>query len=245
VSHQIIDILRSDKEYYSGLGKNYLSNSDIGDLIKNPQMFGVPSEDSLPFLKGRFFHQSILEPDKIKDYQIVDASTRTTKIYKETLAESTEKILLLQKEVDEIKLWVDAMKSNMDFFNMIYTDYEAYEEPAVGEIHGKQWKGKADIVKPDYLIDLKTTREINGFKWNAKKYNYDSQAYIYQELFGKPLYFLAVDKETCQLGLFRPSESFLKSGESKVIQAIENYDKFFGKEATQRVEDFYFDEVLD
>ena len=245
MSKAVIEILRDDKEYYSGVGRNYLSNSDIGNLIKNPRMYGIPQADSLPFMKGRYFHQSILEKEKIKDYQIVDASTRTTKIYKEALAESDEKILLLKKEVDEIAKWVDAMKSNMDFFNMIYTDYESYEEPAVGEIHGKMWKGKADIVKPDYIIDLKTTKEINGFRWNAKKYNYDSQCYIYQKLFGKPLYFLAVDKETSQIGLFRPSENFIASGESKVVEAIKNYEKFFGKEATVNVEDFYFDEVLD
>lgn len=244
MSKAVIDILRDDKEYYRGVGKEYLSNSDIDDLIKNPKMFGVPNDESLPFLKGRYFHQAILEPEKIKDYEIVDASTRTTKIYKEAKEASGEDILLLQKEVDEINAWVDAMKSNMDFFDMIYTNYIAYEEPAVGEIHGKMWKGKADIVKPGYLIDLKTTREINGFRWNAKKYNYDSQAYIYQQLFGKPLYFLVVDKDTCQIGVFRPSESFLESGEDKVKRAIENYEKFFGKNATQNVEDFYFDEVL-
>ena len=241
----VIDKLRDDNEYYKGVGKKYLSNSDIGDLIKNPKLYGIPREDSIVFAKGRFFHQAILEPDKTKDYIIVDASTRTTKIYKEAVAAEGVEFLLLKKEVDEIMVWVDAVKGNFDIMNMIFNDIESYEEPAIGEIHGKMWKGKADIVKPGYLIDLKTTREINGFRWNARKYNYDSQAYIYQQLFGKPLYFIAVDKDTAQLGVFRPSESFLESGESKVIKAIENYENFFGENATQSADDFYFDEVLD
>jgi len=49
---------------------------------------------------------------------------------------------------------------------------------------GRKFKAKADILCPDRIIDLKTTGNIDDFKWSARKYGYDSQCYIYQSLFG-------------------------------------------------------------
>ena len=82
------------------------------------------------------------------------------------------------------------MLGNLDFYDMIKEEDNKYEVPAVKEIYGVKWKGKADIVNKHVLIDLKTTSDINKFKWSAKEYNYDSQLFIYQQLFGKPLIFL-------------------------------------------------------
>jgi hypothetical protein len=115
----------------------------------------------------------------------------------------------------------------------------------VAEIHGHQWKGKADIVCNDMLIDLKTTSDINSFRYSAKKYNYDSQCYIYQKLFNRPLVFYVIDKASGQLGIFRPSENFIKNGESKVLRAIEVWDKYFGPNPTEDIENHYIDETLE
>ena len=41
----VIEKLKDDKEYYHGVGKQYISNSDIGNLLKNPKLFGVSRED--------------------------------------------------------------------------------------------------------------------------------------------------------------------------------------------------------
>jgi hypothetical protein len=95
----ILKVLKNDTEYYSGVGKNYLSNSDIGTLLSNPSQFGVPKEKTVPMLQGSYFHASILEPDKVKDYIAVDASTRSTNLYKDALKEHGTDMLLLQKEV--------------------------------------------------------------------------------------------------------------------------------------------------
>jgi hypothetical protein len=80
------------------------------------------------------------------------------------------------------------------------------------------WKGKADILNHDegLIVDLKTTSDISQFPYSAKKYNYDSQAYIYKKLFGYDLVFMAIDKQTHQIGIFDCSEAFLKNGEDKV-----------------------------
>ena len=239
MSDKILKKLKDDKEYYGGIGKNYLSNSDIGTLLTNPREFGLPREDNANFAKGRLFHHLILEPEKVENWNVVDVSSRTTKKYKDILAETGEPFLLLQKEFDEISKLAKVMTSNLDFYDMIYADGNQFEVPAVGEIGGLMWKGKSDIVGQDYLIDLKTTSDINKFVYSAKNYNYDSQAYVYHTLFGKPLKFLVIEKGSGQLGLFETTAEFIEKGAEKVEKAINVYNKFFGENATDDVEQYY------
>ena len=76
---KVIEKLRDDEHYYGDFGKKYLSNSDIGTLLTNPLNLGKASEARPAFLVGGYFHTAILEPDKLKKYKIIDASTRNTK----------------------------------------------------------------------------------------------------------------------------------------------------------------------
>jgi hypothetical protein len=241
---EIITQLRDDKEYYSGVGKNYLSNSDIGTLLSNPQDYGKPREDNKAFMEGRLFHQLILEPEKAGNVPFVDVSTRTTKEYKSFCEENNLPFCMLKKEIDEVRKLVGIINGNITFYDEIYKDGNEYEVPAIAEIQGMMWKGKADIVTPDYLIDLKTTGDIHKFKYSAKAYNYDSQCYIYQQLFGKPLLFFVIDKSTGVLGIYRPTDDFIKGGEAKVGRAIEVYNKYFGANPTDDIANYYIDEYL-
>lgn len=241
----VIELLKDDSNYYGQVGKLYLSNSDIGTLLTNPKMFGVSREDNKNFLDGRYFHQLLIEPEKAKDMKFVDTSTRTTKEYKQFLIDNDLPIAMLLKEKIEIESLVSQMKSNLYMFDNIYKEGNQYEVPAVAEIKGLMWKGKADIVCDDILIDLKTTSSIHDFKYSARKYNYDSQCYIYQQLFNKPLVFYVIDKGSGQMGIFKPSEEFVKRGEDKVSRAIEVYETFFGLNRTKDVMDYFIEEVLD
>lgn len=238
---EILNLLKDDEQYYSGVGKNYLSNSDISALLKNPKMFGKEQPDNINFIKGRLFHQLILEPNKAKHINCIDVNSRNTKAYKEY---SNGSIVLLQKEVDEMINLTSTMLENLDFFEMIREQGNKYEVPAIKEIKGEMWKGKADIVNEHVLIDLKTTSDINKFKWSAKEYNYDSQAYIYQQLFGKPLIFLVIDKGTQALGMFEPTQEFIERGERKVELAIEVYRTFFGESPREDIDTYYINEQL-
>jgi hypothetical protein len=104
-----------------------------------------------------------------------------------------------------------------------------YEQPGITELEGLQWKGKADIVNHEegLVIDLKTTGDIEKFRWSASKYNYDSQAYIYSKLFGYEMLFIVIDKNTHQIGIFDCSPEFYSRGADKVQQAAEQYKLFF------------------
>ncbi len=237
----VLEKLKDDEQYYGSFGKQYLSNSDIGTLLNNPKEFRQPQDDNVNYHKGRYFHQLILEPEKAKETKFVDVSSRNTKAYKETALNG---IIMLEKEGEEIRSCVDAMMQNYSFFEGIRSEGVQYEVPAVKEFFGLQWKGKADIVCTDKLIDLKTSGNIKDFKWSARKYNYDSQCFIYQELFGKPLEFYVVDKGTKMLGIFKPTAEFVERGRDKVIKAVEVYNTFFSDQAEQDINEYFIQDVL-
>jgi hypothetical protein len=241
----IIETLKDDNEYYSGVGKNYLSNSDIGALLYNPQDFGKPRGDSKHLVEGRYFHHLLLEPEKAEATICVETSTRLTKEYKNFCEENNMPYVMLKKEQDEMKRLVSIMRGNIEFYDAIYNSNNKFEVPGVAEIHGMMWKGKTDVLGEDMLIDLKTTSDIQKFKWSARSYNYDSQCYIYQRLFGKPLVFYVIDKGTGQLGIFRPTENFVKGGEAKVIRAIEVFNRYFGPNPSDDIANYYISEELD
>ena len=218
----ILQRLRSDSDYYGEFGQQFLSNSNIFTLINNPEGFGVPTEKTVPMVIGGYFHTLILEPHKIDSFKIIEATTRNTKLYKEL---SDGEICLLEHEADKIEKMREKIMNNDLIKGLITGDNVEYEVPGIQEIHGEMWKGKADIINHDekLIIDLKTTGDIDKFQFSAKKFNYDSQAYLYQELFGYEMVFVAIDKKTLQLGIYDCSNTFLEKGRDKVVEAIAQY----------------------
>ena len=226
---EVLKALQDDTNYYGDFGKKYLSNSDIGTLLTNPLALGKQQAQRPAFLVGGYFHTAILEPDKLKNFKIVEATTRNTKAYKEI---SGGEMCLLKHEVDQIELMTEKMLDNEVCRDLIRSGNVKYEQPEITELEGQMWKGKADIVNHDekLIIDLKTTADITKFKYSASKYNYDSQAYIYSKLFGYEMLFIAIDKNTHQIGIFDCSPQFYERGKDKVERAVQAYELFYKSE---------------
>ena len=244
---EIIESLRDDKNYYGEVGQQFLSNSNIKKLLEDPMSFGKPVEKTVAMMAGSYFHLKMLEPEKVqefKDRMIVNASTRSTKLYKEALIALDTDILMLEKEADDIDVLCKKMKSNLDFHSEIYEVGNVYEEPGLVELHGNMWKCKADILSSVSVPDIKTTGDISKFVRSAYMYNYDSAAYIYQKAFGVPMVFLVGCKKTHQLARFTCSSEFIASGESKVLKATMVYDKYFGENPTHDIQEYYIQREL-
>jgi hypothetical protein len=227
---KVLQKLKNDEDYYGEFGNQFLSNSHVGRLLKDPLNVFKPSKPSPAFLIGGYFHTCILEPDKLEKYKVVKASTRNTKQYKDVAG---GELCLLEHEVDMIELMREKVMAN-DICNELIrgSDFERtvdYEVPMITELFGNKWKGKADIVNHEekLIIDLKTTADIEKFQWSANKYNYDSQAYIYSKLFGYEFLFIVIDKNSHQIGMFDCSPKFYERGEEKVRKASEAYDLFY------------------
>jgi hypothetical protein len=231
MSSEVLDMLRNDEHYYGEYGRQFLSNSDIGALLNNPRQFHERKPETKPLIEGRFFHTALLEPDKLGEFHDWWTAQAAPPIYirMRWQAVRVRRYSLLKSEADELLSLTQTMKQNLRFFESIYAPGNEHEKPGIQTIKGLQWKGKADIVmhSEGVLIDIKTSGRIDDFKWSARKYNYDSQCYLYQMIFGMPLVFYVVEKETHRLGIYTPSEDFLRSGELKVEQAVEVYNKYF------------------
>ena len=223
---EILDRLKNDEDYYGEFGQQFLSNSNISTLLNNPLALKEPMKKIPAFLVGGYFHTAILEPEKLGKYKIIDVNSRNNKEYREL---EDPEVYLLQKEVDQIELMTGKMLNNDICKDLIRSVGNEYEVPGIKEIHGEMWKGKADIINHNQklVVDLKTSADISKFRYSAKKYNYDSQAYIYSQLFGYEMIFIVIDKNTLQLGIFDCSDAFLRSGEDKVLKAIDAYRLFF------------------
>ena len=223
---EILKRLDNDEDYYGDFGKQYLSNSDIRSLIKDPLNFKQPIVGNPNLVKGGYFHTLVLEPDKLERYKIIEAATRNTKVYKEL---SGGEMCLLQKEADELQLLRDKLMSNDTCRDLIQDIDVEYEVPGVLELGGEWWKLKADIKNntQQLVVDLKTTSNIDKFSYSAREYNYDSQAYIYSSYFNMDMIFITVDKQSHKLGIFDCSPQFLERGKDKVEQAIEQYRLFY------------------
>lgn len=237
----ILKKLQDDNHYYGAYGKKYLSNSNIGVLLSNPRDFGKPQQESLSMVQGRYFHVSMIEPHKKSEFEIVDASTRNTNIYKN--AEGSGLKLLL-KEAIQLEDAVNAMKDNVELSSEIYSEGARYEVPMIGEFFGVEFKGKADVITKDKIIDIKTATGIDSFRKKASMYNYDSQAFIYTSMFDLPFEFFVIDKETLQMKRFTCSNEFLERGRDKVERAVNVWKRFFGPDAKEDVNQYVISEVL-
>jgi hypothetical protein len=234
----ILQKLKNDEDYYGDFGNQFLSNSHVGRLLKDPLNVFKPMKQIPAFLVGGYFHTCILEPEKLDKYKVVKSSTRNTKAYKDVAG---GELCLLQHEVDMVELMREKVMDNdicrdliqgtTDSLDGIRPSVE-YEVPMITELFGQTWKGKADIINHEekLVIDLKTTADISKFQYSANKYNYDSQAYIYSKLFGYEMLFIVIDKNTHQVGMFDCSPKFYERGEDKVRRAAEAYDLFYKTE---------------
>tara|TARA_R110000822_G_scaffold36734_5_gene103211 strand:+ start:714 stop:1487 length:774 start_codon:yes stop_codon:yes gene_type:complete len=243
-----IELLRDDNHYYGELGKEFISNSDINTLVSDPDLYGKGLDDGINLIKGSYMHLRILEPEKVKDFQVVDAATRRNKEYTEYVKEHTiegqpKPIFMLKKEATELEMLARRIETNNEFVDALQTDIQPneIEEPAIGELFGYQFKGKADRInrRRGFIADLKTTRSLSLFRGNAESYGYHTQAYIYQQLFGLPVRFYVIGKEDGRLGVYDVSEDMLKRAEERVKWGLERLEMYYGSNPDKEIDQYY------
>ena len=230
---EILTRMYDDEFYYGHLGKHALSSSSLKMILKSPKTYrnvtkyGDPNSDSPALAAGKLVHWMVLEPHKLDKLHFVDASTKNTNKYKDAKAQYGE--VFLTKERSAAERLSDAVLRNEAALKLL-TKSE-FEVPAIEEIDGLPFRGKADIIQGDTLIDLKTSADLSTFRYSADKYGYDLQAWLYLKLFNKDKFtFLVIGKASTDIGIFDVSDDFLARGEQKFRQAVDNYKYFFQDE---------------
>lgn len=228
---EILGLMMQDSFYYGHLGQYALSSSSLKTLLKSPKTYRnvlkYGSSETPALIQGKLLHWMVLEPHKIQELKVVEATTKTTKAYKEAKAEHGE--VYLRKEINEAERLTDALLRNEAVLQLL--NKAEFEVPAIEMIDGLPFRAKADILKQDMVIDLKSSQDLNSFRYSADKFGYDLQAYLYLKMFDKKkCTFIVVDKNSTDIGIFETSDEFLARGEEKFKQAVSNYTYFFKEE---------------
>ena len=227
---ELLDNMMNDEFYYGYLSKAALSSSSAKMLLDSPKTYhnvttyGQP--DLQAFRTGWLFHTSILEPEVFESQVFVDVQSKNTKAYK--LAQEEHGRVFTVKEKKEAERMADAFYRNERARELI-TNCE-FEVPAIDEIMGIPFRGKADVLGKNRVVDLKSTNDLKAFPFSAKKYSYDMQCYLYSYLFNidyQDFTFIALDKGSLDIGIYDCSEEFYFSGEQKVAKAIKTFETFF------------------
>ena len=177
---EILAEMYDDNFYYGHLGKHALSSSSLKMILKSPKTYrnvtkyGDPNSDSPALAQGKLVHWLILEPHKVDELHFIEASTKGTKVYKEAKAQYGE--VFLNKERSQAERVADAVLRNEAALKLL--NKSEFEIPAIEMMEGLPFRGKADIIQGDTIIDLKTSADLSTFKYSADKYGYDLQAYM-------------------------------------------------------------------
>jgi hypothetical protein len=227
---ELIDNMYDDSFYYGYLGKQALSSSSLKMVLSSPKTYKYVTKygqsETQPLRDGKLFHTMILEPHKIDELTIVDVATKAGKAYKEAKAEGKE--VYTTNEIKAAERLADAILRNDEAVH--YMSKAQFEIPEISMINGIPFRAKADILKDNMIVDLKTTTGLNEFRYSADKYSYDLQAYLYREMFNVDEFvFVCIDKGSLDIGIFECSDEFYEKGKRKLEQGIDNYKYFFGE----------------
>jgi len=228
---EILAHMYEDDFYYNKLGKHALSSSSLKMILKSPKTYrnvtkyGDPNSDSPALAAGKLSHWMLLEPQKMDDVWVVEASSKNTKIYKDAKEEKGE--VFLRKEVNAAERLTDAVLRNEAALQLLSNS--EFEVPEIAMLEeGLAFRGKADIIQGDTIIDYKTSADLSSFRYSCDKYGYDLQAYMYLRLFNKKKFtFLVIDKASTDIGIFETTDEFIAKGKEKFDRAVSDYKYFF------------------
>lgn len=242
---ELLEKMNDDTFYYGYLSKAALSSSSLKLLLDSPKTYynvtQYGNEESQALRDGWLFHTAILEPEVFSSQIFVDVQSKNTKAYKEAKAEHGKVFTMAEK--NDAERIADAFLRNTKAVELI-RDSE-FEVPVIGDVMGFPFRGKADVLGKNRIVDLKTTTDIKAFPYSAKKYSYDVQCYLYSNLFKvdyKSFVFLVIDKKSLDIAVYHCSEEFYYSGEQKIEKALEVYDTYFLQAAD--LDQYYLEGIL-
>lgn len=236
------------------VGKPHLSYSSLkyalGDMkLWEMYMRGALKKESDALFFGSVYDMLLFEPEKFNDVHFVLDDTdivnsiggkypRNTKRYREWKAEQKEahadKILVPQEDVKKAKEMIQRLK-DCGLYDKRFAGGKFQVEFNV-DLDGVPLKGFLDCLREgEFIVDSKSSRSIEKFRFDVNSFSYDIQAYVYTKVFGIKEYYWVVQEKAYP---FYPadvkcSEETLFKGEMKFHQALENIQDYLnGKTET-------------
>ena len=245
------------------VGKPHLSYSSLkyalGDMrLWEMYMRGQLKKESEALIFGTLYDMLLFEPEKAHDtYFVLDDSDviadiggkypRSTKRYKEWKAEQIDK--QANKELASQEDWKKAQEMIQRL-----KDCGIYDKRFAGgkfqvefnvDIDGIPLKGFLDCLREgDFIVDSKSSRSINKFRYDVNSFSYDIQAYVYTKVFGLKDYYWVVQEKAYPYypADVKCSDETLFKGEMKFHEALENIKQYL--EGDKHTEKHYAELVV-
>ena len=231
------------------VGKPHLSYSSLkyalGDMrLWEMYMRGQLKKESEALTFGSLYDMLLFEPDKAHDtYYVLDDMDivnsiggkypRNTKKYREWKAEAEQTAQNADKELVNQEDWKKAQEMIQRL-----KDCGLYDKRFAGgkfqvefnvDIDGVPLKGFLDCLQDgQFIVDSKSSRSIDKFRYDVNSFCYDIQAYIYCKVFDLKDYYWVVQEKAYP---FYPadvkcSDETLFKGEMKFHEALENIKNY-------------------
>jgi len=247
------------------VGKPHLSYSSLkyalGDMkLWEMYMRGQLKKESDALQFGSLYDMMLFEPEKARDtYFVLDdtyivermakngaKNPRITKKYRDWKAEQQE--LNQGKTIASQEDWQKAqdMIKRLKDCGLYYTQFEGgkFQVEFNVDLDGVPLKGFLDCLQDDRIIDSKSSRAIDKFRYDVNGWSYDIQAYVYTKVFDIPNFFWVVQEKTYPYypANVKCSEETLFKGEMKFHQALENIKNWL--DGGQKSEEHYAEFIV-
>lgn len=229
IENELLDM--PNKEYHSH--REYISASQIKDLLKNPYLYfhPQPQEDKYVFDIGSAIHCLILEPHKFNDEFAVapKCDRRTVKgkqDWNDFIESSKDKIVIESSDFDNL---IELQKSTLAIPEVVKLLKNGVSERSFFTTlaDGTKKKVRPDRLRDDKIIvDVKSCRDASpdAFKRDIATYKYYVQAAYYIDVLGaKEFIFLAIEKEPpYMVGMYYLPPEDLDRGRELIQKALNN-----------------------
>jgi hypothetical protein len=225
---ELIKKMYDDSFYYGFLGQHALSSSSCKHLLKGEldyhKSLTQTQQKIQAFRDGGLIHLAVLEPDKFNALHVV-SGTKAGKSFKDAVVEYGYDNVFTSSEMEKAQRVSEKLFDCKDIANIINGCQK--EIPAIANIGGVPFRGKADLLDGFTVLDLKTTADLRNFESSARNFNYDIQVAIYLELFDAiDFKFIAIDKKTLDIGFYEVSEDFINTGKAKLNKCITTFNNY-------------------
>lgn len=244
------------KGYLSYSALKYAADGSADQDMKLFELYmrGLLRKDSPALSFGKLYDCLLLEPETADDlFVVLDDSDivselskdyknpKASKAYKEQMAsalaeaEASGKTIVSEEDMsmaENMILRLDAsevLDTETGEIRMVRDYLKGTAQYEINDWIGEvPVRGFLDVLGDDFISDSKTTRSINGFKYDVNKFNYDIQAYIYTTVLGIDTFYWVVQQKSKPYlcAVYKASESTISNGERKFWSAIENIDRW-------------------
>jgi hypothetical protein len=99
-------------------------------------------------------------------------------------------------------------------------------------LHGVEVKGFLDCLGDGFIVDSKSTKAVDKFRYSVRDFSYDIQAYIYTKVFGLDKFYWLVQEKTYPYlpAVVECSEETLFTGGMKMQEAISRIKRFLSED---------------